>query len=403
MGQVLLLAAMPILTRLFTPEAFGLFGVLAAINGIFGLVMSGRYEFGIPLADSNKKAAALIVLGTIVVAGLSLVSFLIVWAFGAQLAAATEMHALNKLLWLVPLILLITGLGQPFEYLSIRRETMRLNGLSRFAQLGGQAVFQTLFGLLGAGPLGLTIGYAAGYLGRLCVLATTLPKSVWSEITATQFSEVRSVARAFRRYPAYSMPSSLLRSATQFSPTIVLAVIYGPGVAGGFDLAQRILTVPVRLISSGASQVFLAETAHRDPSGVRQLFRQTVPRFLVVGIVGMAPIFIAGPFLFATIFGEPWREAGSFAQALAALQLSRFVSVPVSQVFNIFQRQDLDLQSSLLNALAIAAAFAVVVAGDYDPISAVLAYSLASAISQIALLGFAWYTVQRAILPQDSD
>ena len=38
LGHLILLITMPLLTRLFTPEEFGLFGVLMALNGIFVLL-----------------------------------------------------------------------------------------------------------------------------------------------------------------------------------------------------------------------------------------------------------------------------------------------------------------------------------------------------------------------------
>jgi O-antigen/teichoic acid export membrane protein len=173
-------------------------------------------------------------------------------------------------------------------------------------------------------------------------------------------------------------------------------VLYGPAVAGGFDLAQRILAAPVRLLSSAASQVFHAEAAERSAGEMLRLFVRTVPRFLFLGLAGMAPLLFAGPALFAFVFGEPWREAGSFAQALVAAQLGRFVAVPVSQAFNIFGRLDIEFGTSLLSGFAMVCSFVVIGWLEPSPARAVLIYSLASALSQLIMLGLAWRTTRRA-------
>lgn len=395
-GQLLLLAAMPLLTRLYTPEDFGLFAVLGALNGIFGLVMAGRYEFAIPLATKDDEAAALVVLAGLVALFLTLVSLLLVWILGEALAGLTSLPALVPLLWLLPPILLATGLGQPLEYWSIRRETLRLNGASRLVQFGGQAASQTVLGVAGLGALGLTLGYGLGYLSRLALFLVTLPAADRAALAATRPSQMRRLAWSLRRYPTYSTASSLVHSTAQFLPTILFAMLYGPAVAGGFDLAQRILAVPVRLLSGAASQVFLAEAAQRPAAEVLRLFVRTVPSFLLLGLVGMAPLLLAGPVLFALVFGEPWREAGGFAQALVAAQLARFVAIPVSQAFNVFGRQDLEFRSSLLNGLALVLSFALIGWLESRPATAVLLYSVASALSQLVILGVAWRMTRRA-------
>jgi O-antigen/teichoic acid export membrane protein len=116
-----------------------------------------------------------------------------------------------------------------------------------------------------------------------------------------------------------------------------------------------------------------------------------------LGIVGMTPILLAGPFLFALLFGEPWRLGGSFAQALVVAQLARFVAVPVSQTFNVFGRQDLEFSTSLLNGMALIASFFLIDWLELQPTAAVLLYSLATALSQLAMLIIAWHITRRAV------
>ena len=403
-GQLLLVAAMPLLTRLYSPEAFGLFGVLAAFVGIFGTVMAGRYEFAIPLSAQDEDAAALGIAGTVLTCFLTAFAGLLVWAFGERLASATSMPRLASLLWLLPPILFLTGITQPLEYWSLRRDTMRLNAATRVAQYGGQAVGQVALGAAGAGAIGLTVGYGLGCFIRAAFFVAKLTPADREVLATTPFTRVREIAWSMRRYPLLTTISSVVKSLTQFLPTILFATLFGPAVAGGFDLAQRILAVPVRLVGSAASQVFLAEASQRSVADVLRLLSRTIPRFLLLGILGMTPILVAGPFLFAFAFGEPWREAGVFAQALVVLQLARFVQAPSSQSFNILGRQDLELRTALLGVLSLSAIFGLIALLDAGPATAVLIYSIASAVGQVVMLHLTWQTVRKAAhrVSQDS-
>jgi O-antigen/teichoic acid export membrane protein len=327
---------------------------------------------------------------------LTFVSLLLVWTLGGALARVTDSPALVPLLWLVPPILLAFGLGQPLEFWSIRRETLRLNGLSRVVQFGSQAVSQLGFGAAGVATVGLALGYGLGYVARFLLFLSVLPSADRTMMKAVRPSQMRQLAWSFRHYPTYSTASGLVKTATQFLPTILFAIIYGPAVAGAFDLSQRLLSVPVRFLSASASQAFLAEAAQRSAAGVMRLFVRTVPRFLALGLVGMLPILLAGPLLFAWLFGEPWREAGNFAQALVAAQLARFIATPVSQAFNVFARQDLDFITSVLNAVALVLSFCFIGWIEPSAYAAVLLYSVATALGQIAMLGLAWRTTRRA-------
>jgi O-antigen/teichoic acid export membrane protein len=308
------------------------------------------------------------------------------------------MPGLASLLWLLPPTLFLTGIGQPLEYWSIRRDTLRVNAATRVAQYGGQAVGQAALGAAGAGPIGLVLGYVLGYFTRAALFVATLTRDDRRILATTRLMRVREVAWSMRRYPLLTTISTVVKGLTQFLPTILFATFFGPAVAGGFDLAQRILAVPVRLVGGAASQVFLVEASQRSVADLLRLFMRTVPRFLLLGMLGMAPILVAGPLLFAFAFGEPWREAGAFAQALVALQLARFVQAPTSQSFNILGRQDLELKTAVLGAISLAASFWVIALLDAEPVTAMLIYSVASGVTHVVMLYLAWQTTRRAAL-----
>ena len=55
-AQAIPVAITPILTRLYTPEDFGLLAVFVAFSTILGSISSGRYELAIMLPENDEDA-----------------------------------------------------------------------------------------------------------------------------------------------------------------------------------------------------------------------------------------------------------------------------------------------------------------------------------------------------------
>ena len=55
-AQFITYASYPIVSRLYTPQEFGVFGLFTSIAGMITLISTGRYELAIILPSSEKKA-----------------------------------------------------------------------------------------------------------------------------------------------------------------------------------------------------------------------------------------------------------------------------------------------------------------------------------------------------------
>jgi O-antigen/teichoic acid export membrane protein len=401
-GQAVAVLVSPLLTRLYTPEEFGLFALVAALSGILGTSVGLRFELAVPGCHDDGEAACTVALTMLACAVVALLLGLGIGLGGHALAEGLGAPAVQPLLWLLPLMLLLWGWGQPLVYWSIRRGSFRMTAINRTLQLASQAFGQLALAVPVGGGLGLTLGYALGYLLRLAHHLWALPAEAWQELRAVRLQPMWRLAREHRRYPAFSLPSALLQSTAQFLPALLLAPLYGPAVAGLFALAQRMLDVPIRLLSNTASEAFLGEVARLEPAAVQRIFLRTAKRFLALGLVGMAPLLLAGPALFALAFGEPWREAGSMVQCLVPVSLARFVVIPISQTLYVVRRQDLHLISAVLNLTALAGAFLLGWWLEQGPLATLLVYSLGSSLAWMIYGLSSWWAVRAHALGHTS-
>src|SRR5690606_17674747 len=99
LGQGITLLAAPLLSRLYSPDDFGLLAVYASLLGILSVAANLRYELAIPLPEGDEEAAQVLGLSLAVTVVVSLLAALVVWALGERLLGLIGSPALRPYLW----------------------------------------------------------------------------------------------------------------------------------------------------------------------------------------------------------------------------------------------------------------------------------------------------------------
>lgn len=394
-GQLLLVLSSPLLTRLYAPEEFGALAVFGAVTTILGGVITLCYQYAVPVCRTGEDALAVAAVAMAVAVALNLALLLAIGLAGETLAFWLGLPGRAGLLWYAPFYLLFWGASVVLAHWSIRAGTYRLNALSNLAQFGVQAGSQLALGAMGGGAGALVLGASLGPLARCLAFVRAFRRAEWAISRRVGWARLREQAWAHRAYPLLTAPSTLLESLASMLPAILVAVLHGPVAAGWFGLGQRVTAMPVRMLAEAASNVFLGEIAQADRAAIYRLFLRTAMRFAALGLAGMLPLLLAGPTLFALVFGEPWREAGVMVQLLVPLQLARFVVVPISQALNVLGRQNLRLVSSLLTTLALALSFALGAWLGLSLRATIGLYSAGTALAFLFFLGATWHVARQ--------
>jgi O-antigen/teichoic acid export membrane protein len=390
LGQALYTAILPLVTRLYSPDDFGLFAVFSTFSGILGVAVTLRYELAIPISEDDRAAADTVALTMLVTVAMAAILALAIWLLGPKLAAWIGMPRFAPLLWALPPLLLAWGGMQALAYWSIRQGRFRVNAVNKALHFVAQGLGQLALGVVLGGPAGLCLGYASGYAVRVAHFLGMLSRPDRLLLRRARLGRMWRLAREHWRYAALSTPSALMQSSVQFLPAILVALLYGPAMAGLFALAQRLLDVPVRLLSGATGEAFLGEIARLDPPAIYRLFVKTGLRFLVIGLIGTVPLLFAGPALFAFVFGEPWRLSGAMMQCLLPAALARFTVVPIIQTLYVLRRQDIHLLAAGLNLLAMAAGFLIGWQLGLSPLRTLLLYGVGSAAGWLAYAALTW-------------
>ncbi len=354
--------AQPLLTRLYTPAAFGLSDYFVALTAVLASFASLRYEDALMLPEDDEEAGGVFWLALAVLCVfVGLIGVAMIWR--REIAALTGLPALAPWLLLVPPTLLAMRTARIFEAWLIRARRFRNVTAGQVSN-----ALVTVSGRVGAGlpPVdagvgGLIGGFFAGHAASMLVLGRfVLGQGARVLAGAFRWSQIRRAARRYRRFPLFSTPSTLLATLVGRLPVLLLPLFFDAAVLGLFGRAFAVLGVPLSLIGGAIAQVFFvhAAEAHRDDR-LPEVTRTVHRRLVMLGLFPTLALLVAGPDVFEVVFGAAWREAGRFVQYIGPWLFLASVASPLTRLFDVLERQRLDFLTSLLMFVALAAAMLV--------------------------------------------
>jgi O-antigen/teichoic acid export membrane protein len=375
-AQALPLLLGPWLTRLYTPQQFGQYALFAALALNLSVVACARYDYALPMAVDDAEARDLMALCLrvlLAVAGLSLLLATVLGLAGA----------LAHWVWL-PFAVAAGGAVQWLTMWSTRAQRFPALAASRVVQHGGSAVVQAAAGVAQLGGAGLAAGPVLGGLAALAWLRSPAPLGGWRALLRVDRAACAAVGRKHRAFPLFNLPHAFAGALSDTLTVALLVAWTGETSAGFWGLAMRYLKAPATLVGGAVSQALYPRLAAAPPADALAAVRRVMGVLALLALPLVALLLLAGPPLFALAFGEPWREAGELARALAPYIGVHFIASPLAVVTMAWGAQAWALRLALVGlGLFLAALLAGLMWGGL--------LGGAWAVSAVTVLYFGWY------------
>ncbi len=349
----------PILTRLFSPEEFGMFGLYFSITMIISVFITGRYEMAIMLPREEKDAVNLMGLSMIITTVICLILFFIVLIFKGYIAIWLQSPAIENWLFLLPITMFAIGTYQTFNYWNNRKEKYNRLSLSRVARSVNTSGWSIglAFTVLKKG--GMILGDCIGQLfstGFLFLRTWKEDKHLYKEISKEKMKEQ---AARYSQFPKFNVVSGLFEKMSGQMPVLFFSSFFGEAITGFFSFSQRIVGAPGAIIAKAFGDVFRQKaTVEFQKSGnCKELFIKTFIRLIAIATIPFILFYFFAPELFAFIFGEKWRIAGEYSVLLTPMFFLQFVVSPLSNMFLVAEKQKLDLILQLFLVIAVLTSF----------------------------------------------
>lgn len=329
LAQVIGFAAMPIVSRLFTVEDFGIFGTFQSILGVLSAGITLQYTQAVVLPKEKKDAINVFIVSSI--SSISLAILLLILSISFQNHLLSFINFTNILyIYLAVVASFVFGMNQTFQAWCIRVKAFKNTSLSQIISTVSSTMIWLAAGYFKFGAIGLVLGSILANLIASMNLARVFFSDLVNIRKEINKSKVLELAKKYRDFPLYAAPQNVMNALSQGLPVLLLGYFYGVEVAGFYAFGIKILQAPMNLVLNPLRQVLFQKTTevYNNGGNLFKLYRKVTIGLIVVAFIPCVILFVWAPQIFSIVFGQDWFEAGNYARWLVIWLFIGFANVP---------------------------------------------------------------------------
>ena len=393
LAQVIALAAYFLLTRIFSPDDYGLYNIFYSYIEVLIILSTLKYEMAIVVADTDQEAKSIasftLRLNTIVSLTL-LTAALVLWLTGLMPGNFAQ---LGWMVLLIPPMVFFCGTSRVYSFLFNRMRRYSTIATSEIVNSAAGALLKIALGLLGMLQAGMPVGTVAGRAIANLVYRLKLKQLGQAPSFHTDPADSKAISHKHLNFPFYVATKDFLNCFSYNLPFLWLALYFTKAEVGLFALALTFTFRPVNLLSNSFEKVYYARTAENVRQG--KSIGRMIGRFILTINAIALPVcilawFVAEP-VFSICFGGRWASCGIYVRALLPWIFITLSTSSLMFISNVFSTQKIEFYFFLvLLALRVTAIAVGIHAGSF--LLAIRLYAAAGALVSASLL--VWYLWQ---------
>jgi O-antigen/teichoic acid export membrane protein len=371
----------PIVTRLFAKEHFGGVGLFMAVVGVISLLGTSLYPSGLVIPKYRRDFYALVKLSLMLMTFTVVLTIGFIYFFTDTFVSIFKLSTIRSLLPLIPLGIFLSCIRDISTNWNIRNKDFKKNAFSNVVSSGGLKATNIGYAFIfGPSALGLILSTIISIILAIFTLGIVKMRTGIKVLSRISFKESIAVGKKYKKYPLNLLPGNLINRYTSDLPIYLLTAYFSPAITGAFVLANSLMNIPVNVIGTSISSVFLQranELFLRDPKELSYFAGQTNRKLLLVGAPVFGILFGFGDLIFTIGFGSEWTLAGQFAIILSTYFIFKLVSSPIARVFRIVGKEQYSLYVSIVLAIVRSLGILLGVQSG-DSIKAILYFTIAN-------------------------
>jgi O-antigen/teichoic acid export membrane protein len=342
-AQSILVVTSPLLSRLFSPEDFGVFANYTALTAFIIVINTGKYELAIIHPKEHKDAINIAALSFFILV-LTTVGLTLLFVFMIRPITSWAGKDLS-LSWIVlaPLGAFFANFYLIINEWYIRNDNYKGLGKNRIGNTSGITGVSIFFGLLRQN-LGLIWGQICGQMVSIFLALRRIFSHDKSLLRSISKRKMKYFAVRHVNFAKYIIPGQLLNTASGLIAISLITFKFGYFHAGLIALVDRVFGIPSSVVGSAINDVFklqITET-YREKGNCLRVYKKVVFMLLAVAAIPFVLLYFISPALFPFIFGKDWVLAGKYAQVFCCMFFLNFLSMPTRWVFMVAEKQKME-------------------------------------------------------------
>ncbi|MCM8532838.1 MAG: oligosaccharide flippase family protein [Lentisphaeraceae bacterium] len=312
-SQVLGIAFLPVLVRLYSPEGFGELGIFTSYVAVLSAVIALRFDYAITAADEGDELNLLSLAFMVSCASLPLVMVIIQFLVSLEDAL---------IITLTSFVVIVFNSCQSY-----------LVRVAKIGKASKMVFFRTVLMLslqlaLSHFNKGLIYGYTLSF-----ILVTVL-YFPFGEMSF-HFRDLRLTFRKYSNFCKFNFPHTLLNTLGNNMPYFVFNILYSKEVVGYFTLAMKVIQVPHRFVSSALRLVITSHLKNLSKVDKDKTLKNCTLVLSVASFIIFTPIIFFSKPLFIFLLGESWQLTAEMVSILAFWFACSFCNIPSFSILTV--------------------------------------------------------------------
>ena len=350
-----MLAALPILTRIYSPNEFKILAVFMSSMAVLTVIGAMRFDLVIPITRKDIFAINVLMVAFSSALAITAITIAVAIFFDEELLLLLGISDTPYVLWLLPIALFFSISYQVLQYWTSRKKRFSLISKTRVTRSLGGVSTQLGLGLNKAAvgdSLGLVIGQVVYNVLGVGGLLASFVKNDFHLIRAVSLSRIRVIIRKYRYFAFHSVPEALMNALGTQLPIIIIAASSNSADAGVLLLVSQVTTAPLALLGQSVGQVFLANASqYYEENRLGDFAIATAKKLLLLGGPLLIVLGFVAPFVFGPLFGQDWERAGVLVSWAIPWAITQFIASPISTTLHTMNKTRLSMNLQFTGVL----------------------------------------------------
>lgn len=394
----LTLLSIPLLTRLYTPEQFGVFGLFSSVLLLLVPLATFRYLTALPLPRTDRTAFAVLALAFVLLSAFSVVLFVVALVVGAPLLTRFGLENLAPYALFIPVGVFFASLFETLNMWATRSRAYNVIAVTQIWQAVAGEGSKILFGLLAVGPIGLVGGYIIGQISGLRSFVTRFWSVFCAFLPRLSIKQMRIVAHRYRGFPINRMPAQFLLALGMQAPLLLTAGYFDSATTGQLALAILAFALPFALVGQATSRAYYGEMSRIGAQNAGEILTHMRQVILTLGFMAVpvsAILFLYAEPMAVIALGSEWAQAGRFIAFLAIALVPQFISATVIRSLDIIEAHRLVILLHLTRLVIVASALWIPQVNAASPETVLLGYACSLAIYYLVQTSVIYWALHR--------
>ncbi|MCG9700549.1 oligosaccharide flippase family protein [Vibrio natriegens] len=337
--------SLPIIARLYSPEELGTYQLFISIVLVFSSVSSFKYELAIVLPRRRYQSLIVIRIALLSTFISTILYGLIFYFFSEIVLSYFNATELLVVAWMIPIGVGLNGLVQMLQMCLVYK--------GDFSQLsynkGSQAVINNGMniglGQYNASFTTLIVSYISSNL-FIILMASARCKNLLNSRRSLSFGLLFRYAKKYGKFPTLNTTNTILNNVSINLPVFVLSRHFNMEVVGIYMMANRLLDMPISLISGALSQVFTkfaADDYKISPDQLKNRYLNTLKKLSIVSIVFILGVGLLSLVGVDILLGDEWDKVNTIILILGLSKCAQLMNSPLASTLSIVNRQEVGL------------------------------------------------------------